>query len=86
MQQHATASVTINALPVATIGYAGSPYCAAGTATVTQTGTAGGTYTGAGLSINAGTGAIDLGASTPGTYTVTYAFSAVDATTRRQRV
>ena len=43
----ATASVTINALPVATIAYAGSPYCAAGTASVAQTGTAGGTYTAA---------------------------------------
>ena len=53
-----TASVTINALPVATIAYAGSPYCAVGTASVAQTGTAGGTYTaGAGLSINGGTGA-----------------------------
>ena len=40
-----TASITITALPVATIAYSGSPYCATGTATVTQTGTAGGTYT-----------------------------------------
>ena len=40
-----TTSITINALPTATINYAGSPYCATGTATVTQTGTAGGTYT-----------------------------------------
>ena len=38
-------SITINALPTATIAYAGSPYCATGTATVTQTGQAGGTYT-----------------------------------------
>ena len=36
---------TITALPTATIAYSGSPYCATGTATVTQTGTAGGTYT-----------------------------------------
>ena len=71
-----TASVTINVLPTAAISYAGSPYCPAGTATVTQTGTAGGTYSStAGLSINGSTGAIDLGASTPGTYVVTYAFS-----------
>ena len=71
----ATASVTINALPTASISYAGSPYCATGTATVTQTGTAGGTYSAAaGLSLNTSTGAIDLGASTPGTYVVTYAF------------
>ena len=40
-----TTSITINALPTATINYAGSQYCATGTATVTQTGTAGGTYT-----------------------------------------
>ena len=33
-----TTSITINALPTATIAYAGSPYCATGTATVTQTG------------------------------------------------
>ncbi len=71
-----TSSVTINALPVATISYAGSPYCATGTATVTQTGQAGGTYTApAGLSINAATGAINLSASTAGAHTVTYTFS-----------
>ena len=57
---------TINALPTATISYAGSPYCATGTATVTQTGTAGGTYTApAGVAINAATGAINLATSTP---------------------
>ena len=53
-----------------------SPYCATGTATVTQTGTAGGTYTApAGVVINAATGDIDLVASTPGTYTITYSFT-----------
>ncbi len=53
-----------------------SPYCATGTATVTQTGQAGGTYTApAGVVINAATGDIDLAASTAGTYTVTYTFS-----------
>jgi len=71
-----TASITINALPVATINYAGSPYCATGTATVTQTGTAGGTYSvPAGVVINAATGDINLVTSTPGTYTVTYSFT-----------
>ena len=71
-----TTSVTINALPTATIGYAGSPYCATGTAVVTQTGQAGGTYSStAGLVINASTGAIDLVASTAGTYTVTYSYT-----------
>ena len=64
----ATTSITINAPPTATINYAGSPYCATGTATVTETGTAGGTYTApAGVVINAATGDIDLAASTPGT-------------------
>ena len=72
-----TASITITALPTATIAYTGSPYCATGTATVTQTGTAGGTYTApAGVVINAVTGDIDLVASTPGTYTITYSFNA----------
>jgi len=71
-----TTSVTINALPVASISYAGSPYCATGVSTVTQTGVAGGTYSStAGLSINGGTGAINLATSTAGVYTVTYSFS-----------
>ena len=71
-----TTSITINALPAATISYAGSPYCATGTATVTQTGQAGGTYSStAGLNINAATGDINLTTSTPGTYTITYTFS-----------
>src|SRR6201989_2445550 len=70
-------SITITALPTATIAYNGSPYCATGTATVTQTGTVGGTYTApAGVVINAATGDIDLVASTPGTYTITYSFAA----------
>ena len=69
----ATTSITITALPTATISYTGTPYCATGTATVTQTGTAGGTYTApAGVVINAATGAINLATSTPGTYTITY--------------
>ena len=72
----ATTSITITALPTATIAYTGSPYCATGTATVTQRGTAGGTYTApAGVVIDAVTGDIDLGASTPGTYTITYSFT-----------
>ena len=60
--------------PDATISYTGSPYCSsAGTATVTLTGTRGGTYSApAGLSIDANSGDIDLAASTAGTYTVTY--------------
>lgn len=75
----ATTPVTITALPVATISYA-SPFCVniATVQTVTQTGTAGGTYTAApaGLTINATTGAISPNTSTPGTYTVTYTITA----------
>ncbi|MFT3705160.1 MAG: gliding motility-associated C-terminal domain-containing protein [Agriterribacter sp.] len=69
-------TVTINALPTASISYAGSPYCATGTATVILTGQSGGTYSSTtGLSINATTGAVNLVSSTAGTYTVTYSFS-----------
>ncbi|MHB1197720.1 MAG: Calx-beta domain-containing protein [Lutibacter sp.] len=72
----ATASVTINSLPTATISYAGSPYCKVGTASVTQTGQSGGTYSStAGLSLNSSTGAINLASSTAGTYTVIYSFT-----------
>ena len=61
----ATASITITRFQIATIAYAGSPYCATGTATVTQTGTAGGTYTApAGVIINAATGDINFATST----------------------
>jgi hypothetical protein len=68
--------VTVNALPTATIAYSGTPYCATGTATVTQTGQAGGTYTSTtGLVINGTTGTINLATSTPGTYVVTYSFT-----------
>ena len=74
----ATGSLTVNPLPVHTITYAGSPYCATGTASVTHSGEiVSGTYNAlpSGLSINTTNGAIDLAASTPGTYTVTYSFS-----------
>jgi hypothetical protein len=68
--------ITINALPTADISYTGSPFCATGTAFVTQTGQGGGTYgSTVGLSINPTTGNINLGTSTAGTYTVTYSFT-----------
>ena len=77
-----TTSVTITALPTATISYSGTPFCTslvAGQA-VTLTGTGaytGGTYSStAGLSIDGTTGAITPGTSTPGTYTVTYTIPA----------
>ena len=83
----ATTCITITALPTATISYAGSPYCATGTATVTQTGTAGGTYTApAGVVINAATGEINLATSTPGTYTITYTFTMEHAAIQQQQL
>uniref|UniRef100_UPI0026292F87 T9SS type B sorting domain-containing protein n=1 Tax=uncultured Maribacter sp. TaxID=431308 RepID=UPI0026292F87 len=68
-----TESVTINALDDATFSYAAAAYCV-DAADPTPTATlAGGSYAStAGLSINASTGAIDVSASTPGTYTITY--------------
>ncbi|HRA17962.1 MAG TPA: hypothetical protein PLZ24_12535, partial [Flavobacteriales bacterium] len=71
----ASIPVMVQQAPSATIAYGGSPYCATtGTATVTRTGTSGGTYTASpgGLSITGSTGTINLGNSTAGTYTVTY--------------
>ena len=73
-----TAEVIIVEAPEATIAYANTPYCATGTAAVTLTGTTGGTYSSTtGLVINTTTGVIDLAASTPGTYTVTYTVIAI---------
>jgi hypothetical protein len=70
----ATATVTITPGTTATFTYSGTTFCATGTnPTPTVTGTVGGTFSSAtGLSLNATTGAINLSASTPGTYTVTY--------------
>ena len=67
-------TVTINALDDPSFFYSAAAYCAnAADPTPTITGLAAGTFSsGAGLSINSGTGAIDVSASTPGTYTVTY--------------
>ena len=71
-----TTSITINALPVATINYTGSPYCTNGTAVVTLTGVGGGAYSStAGLSLNPATGDVNLGTSAEGSYLVTYNFS-----------
>ena len=73
-----TTSVTVKALPTATISYAGAPFCKTVILpqSVTRTGTGGGTYSStAGLSILAGTGAITPSTSTAGTYTVTYTFT-----------
>src|SRR5947207_1926235 len=71
-----TASVTVRALPTATISYTGGPFCATGTAAVIQTGQTGGSYSAApaGLSINSTSGQINLGTSSAGIYTVTFCF------------
>lgn len=77
--QTATTSVTVTALPAATISYTAPSFCkTAGVQTVTRTGTAGGTYTvaPAGLTINNSTGAITPSSSAEGTYTVTYTMAA----------
>ncbi|RYD89819.1 MAG: hypothetical protein EOP50_16945, partial [Sphingobacteriales bacterium] len=65
---------TILGSPVASITYGGSPLCANGAALVTHSGAMGGIYTASpsGLSIDAGTGAVNLTSSTAGSYTVTY--------------
>ncbi|UOQ74012.1 beta strand repeat-containing protein [Hymenobacter cellulosilyticus] len=70
----ATSTVTISPVSTATFSYAATSYCQSGTnPTPTITGTTGGTFSStSGLSLNASTGAINLAASTPGTYTVTY--------------
>jgi hypothetical protein len=67
-------SVTINAIDDASFTYDAAAYCANDTdPTPTITGLAGGSFSSTGgLAINAATGAIDVSASTPGTYTVTY--------------
>jgi trimeric autotransporter adhesin len=69
-------AVTATTLPAATITYSGSPFCPAGTATPTLTGTKGGTYsTTSDISVNATTGVVNL--SVPaGTYAVNYTIAA----------
>ena len=69
-----TATVTINSPDDASFSYGAAVYCVSDADPVpTVTGLAGGTYSStAGLSINASTGSIDVSASTPGSYTVTY--------------
>ena len=68
-----TFDLCLSSTAPAAISYAGGPFCPTGTVNVTRTGTVGGTYSStAGLSINASTGAINLAASTAGTYTVSY--------------
>lgn len=77
----ATFNIGITALDDASFNYSSAAYCADATdPSPTITGVSGGTFSStAGLSINAGTGEIDVSASTPGTYTVTYATTGVCA-------
>ena len=74
-----TSYITVNPIDVAAFNFTPSSFCQSGTnPTPAITGTTGGTFTStAGLSINATTGTINLIASTPGTYTVTYTTSGV---------
>jgi hypothetical protein len=67
--------LVITAPPSASISYTGSPYCSnEGTVGVTRTGTGGGSYGASptGLSLDLNSGAVNVGTSVPGTYTVTY--------------
>ena len=66
--------VTITADEVASISYNASNYCQSDSdPTPSLTGVTGGTFSStSGLSINPSTGAIDVSASTPGSYTVSY--------------
>ncbi len=74
-------TLTINGLPNASISYDNASYCTTpagtGSTTVTITGQTGGafTYSPSGLVIDPITGTINLGTSSPGTYTVTYTFT-----------
>jgi hypothetical protein len=69
-------NITINADDDPSFTYSSASECTNGTdITATITGTGGGTFSavpGGGLSLNAVTGDIDVSASTPGVYTVTY--------------
>ena len=79
----ATTSVTITAPPTAGFSYAGGSSCAGAAGTLTPTlatGATAGRYsaTPMGLSLNTGTGAIDLAQSQPGTYTITNTVAAAN--------
>jgi gliding motility-associated-like protein len=80
--ESAKAAITVNitATPTAVISYAGNPFTnVVATVLPTISGTQGGTFSVnpiTGLIINNQTGAINTGISKPGTYTITYQFSA----------
>ncbi|RYY86646.1 MAG: T9SS type A sorting domain-containing protein [Chitinophagaceae bacterium] len=67
-----TFTITVNR-SVASLSYAGSPYCQGGTVNPILSGTRGGTFSSTvGLTIDGATGQVNLGQSQPGTYTITY--------------
>ena len=76
-------SVTINELDDATFNFSGGAYCTTDSdPTPTITGLAGGTFSSTtGLSLNASSGTVDVSASTPGTYTITYTTTGTCANT-----
>lgn len=72
----ATASITVLPAAAISLSFGGTTFCKAGAAPVATATPAGGTFSStAGLVIDASTGAVNLAASTNGTYTVTYATS-----------
>lgn len=80
--------LTIGTIDDASFSYSQTGYCqTVADPTPTITGETGGTFTATpGLSINATTGAIDLSASTIGTYVVTYTTTAPDQNSSTQNV
>ncbi len=78
-----SAPLTVTLTEGTGIYYSNSVFCQNQTDPIpNQSGTGGGTYSaGAGLTINSTTGQIDLSASTPGTYTVTYTYAGGSTTT-----
>ncbi|MCI4647233.1 CARDB domain-containing protein [Phaeodactylibacter sp.] len=73
--ERAEIEVVVQTLPLTSIDYPGSPYCAVDSAVVTLSGVADGRFSaGAGLVIDSLTGVIDLNNSLPGTYQVYYTY------------
>ena len=82
-------TVTVNPQTTAAFSYIGSPFCQSNATNPAPaiTGTAGGAFSSTtGLSINATTGLINLGASTPGTYIVAYDVSGPCSSSATQSV
>ena len=74
-----TATLQITQAPSATINYPGSPFCAVSVGFVTRTGTGGGVYTSdPGVNLDASTGTLFLGSSTPGNHIIQYTIAAAN--------